>query len=225
MKFAVLFQNPDLVRTVADALAERGVEFVQFQELQALTSGLAEHPFGAVLLQESSHRLEAWLSALQSRVDAQTAVVVHGPRGASNISRALCLGADDYVVDGEELDILVQRAIARMSAKIHRHRQRSVRLRGFEVSDALGHLIAGQRQVPLTPREIKLVQIFFEHPRRVLSVDELCLLVCGKIDDQAERAIKQHIYQLRKKLKALSHGQSESMRIENSYGNGYRLAY
>ena len=75
---------------------------------------------------------------------------------------------------------------------------------------------AGAR-VHLTPNEFKLLQVLIEHPREVLTRDQLIELVQGEGIVVIDRAVDTHIFSLRKKLGPAGE------QIETVRGTGYRI--
>jgi DNA-binding response OmpR family regulator len=73
--------------------------------------------------------------------------------------------------------------------------------------------------VPLTARELKLLEVFAAHPGEVLTRDALLNAVWGVDYFGTTRTLDQHIAQLRKKVEL----DSESpMAIVTVHGVGYR---
>jgi DNA-binding response OmpR family regulator len=224
MRFATLIHAQDLRSRVSNALMSMGIEVLNFAAVDALIAELRTQAFAAILIEDDADRIERWLGALQAHLDEPIALIAIGTGGAAGMSRALLLGADDYVVMGDGAEQLVHRSIARIGAKIQRPRKRTWRLGPYTLDTARSSLASPVAEVHLSPREIVLARELIEHHGRVVPLDRLCQDLCGRTDDAAKRALKQHAHMLRKKCELAAGEALPRLRVEAVYGKGYRLA-
>lgn len=113
--------------------------------------------------------------------------------------RGLESGADDYVVKPFTFEVL----LARIHSLLRRRQvEHPAVLRFADLSLDIGshRVYRGQREVPLTSMEFKLLQAFLLHPRQVLSKDVLLERVWGY--DFGENIVEVYVKQLRQKLEA-----------------------
>ncbi|HEY0821028.1 MAG TPA: hypothetical protein VGD46_19735, partial [Rhizobacter sp.] len=89
MKVAVLARNRRALAPIRKALTAQGIEVCDYSTMDQLAAGLAEHRFGAVLLEGEPEHLELSLGWLQMQAHAQTAIVIVGAGGAAAIADAL----------------------------------------------------------------------------------------------------------------------------------------
>ncbi|OUM03905.1 winged helix-turn-helix domain-containing protein [Variovorax sp. JS1663] len=210
---------------ITRSLAAQGIEAVPFAAAGALIAAQAAQPFAAVLVDDAAPRVDERLPKLQPHLAAQTALIVVGAGGAANISRALLQGADDYAISCEQAsNHLVQRAIARVSVKLRASQQSTLRVGAYTLALTHGDLRTQGRQVRLTSRELTLARLLFEQCNQLVATEQLCQALCGRVDDSAERAVKQHAYELRRKFERVVPPDGDALRIETVYGKGYRLA-
>jgi len=225
MKIAMLMSDRgDQVR-IATALQGQGIEVEHFETPDALIAAQGEQAFSAVLLEDATPRFGERIASLQPQLSAQTALIVVGEGGAANMSRALALGADDYAIDCDLApEHLVQRAIARVSFKLRGSVRSLLKVGAYTLDAQQGVLSSPNGQAPLTARELTLARALFEQPHQIVDNEQLCLALCERVDASAQRAVKQHVYELRRKLQRLGAPGREVLRIQTIYGRGYRLA-
>jgi DNA-binding response OmpR family regulator len=125
-------------------------------------------------------------------------------------------GADDYVVKPFTFDVL----LARIHALLRRRQaDHPVVLRFVDLMlDTGKHLVyRGQREVPLTSLEFRVLQEFLLHPQQVLSKEVLLERVWGYNFDA--NVVEVYVKQLRQKLEA----EGEPRLIHTIRGVGYVL--
>jgi two-component system phosphate regulon response regulator PhoB len=127
------------------------------------------------------------------------------------------LGADDYVTK----PFSPREVVLRVKSILRRVRGSAVG-EIVEVGDLHldlpGHrLLAGDREVPLTATEFRLLKLLMEHAGRVLSRERLLSEAWGYSMDVDSRTVDTHVRRVRRKL-----GQWAD-RLETVIGVGYRF--
>lgn len=134
-------------------------------------------------------------------------VMVSGAGEALDRIVGLEVGADDYVTkpfDPREL-------LARVKSILRRYRRPPEALRadaparvsipGFELDMASRRIYsAGGQELILTRMEFDLLQVFVEHPNRVLSRDQILNMTQNRDWDPFDRSIDIRVARLRRKL-------------------------
>ena len=114
--------------------------------------------------------------------------------------RGLTTGADDYVTK----PFSVQELMARIKALLRRtapERMSDILISGEITMDRSAHKVTrGSREVRLGPTEYKMLEVFTESQRRVLSRSQLLDRVWGQSSEVDERTVDVHIGRLRKSL-------------------------
>ncbi len=127
-------------------------------------------------------------------------------------------GADDYVVKPFTFDVL----LARVRALLRRQeaeRPPVVRFADLSLDTGTRQALRGQRFVDLTSTEYKLLSLFLEHPRQVLTRDILMERVWGYDFSGDTNVLETYVKQLRQKLEA----NGEPRLIFTVRGTGYVL--
>jgi DNA-binding response OmpR family regulator len=132
----------------------------------------------------------------------------------------LKLGADDYLGKPFEMPEL----LARIEALLRRAGSPSGGSRiafGDVVADrATSEVWREGRPVSLTPIELRLLQYFLEHPRALVTRDELLDRVWGYESDVFSRTVDTHIAALRQKLEP---SPARPRHFLTVHGAGYRF--
>jgi two-component system response regulator BaeR len=129
------------------------------------------------------------------------------------------LGADDYVCKPAS----PREVMARIKALVRRAEGRVAGeplAGGFVIDEAAQRARVGERVLPLTPLEFKLLRALVEQPGRVFSRDRLLDLIHADFRDVSDRAIDTHVKNIRRKIETVAPGLDC---IHSVYGVGYRF--
>ena len=133
---------------------------------------------------------------------------------------ALDEGADDYLVKPFDLEELLARIRALSRRRLNGYRSH-LTLGALRLDQDAGQLFYGGQPVELTRTEFAIVETMLRHPARVFSSDQLYERVRNLDGLGVSTAIKTHIVNLRRKLRAAGAGADVIMTVR---GFGYRLA-
>ena len=139
---------------------------------------------------------------LRNRTETQSLpIILLTARGEeTDRVRGLTTGADDYVTK----PFSVQELMARVKALLRRsapERMSDMLVSGDIMLDRRAHKVTrSAREVRIGPTEYRLLEVFMESPRRVLSRAQLLDRVWGQTAEVDERTVDVHVGRLRKAL-------------------------
>jgi DNA-binding response OmpR family regulator len=215
----VIDDEDDLRALLRDVLTDRGYGVQEARNgVEGLRVLYAQRP-DVVILDIGMPEMDGWRTLERIRELSDVPVLILSSRGGDlEKVRGLRAGADDYLVKpffGEEL-------VARVEVLLRRPRTalapRDSYQDGLLTIDYLEHRVrVGERELSLSPLEFRLLCEFVDHPRQVLSHDQLLERVWH--DPQAVSPDQARLYvgYLRRKL-----GREREW-IETVRGFGYRF--
>ncbi|NNN01567.1 MAG: response regulator transcription factor [Acidimicrobiaceae bacterium] len=132
----------------------------------------------------------------------------------------LDVGADDYLVKPFDLAEL----LARLRALLRRHNvgegdNAVLRFEDLSLNPQTREVQRANRAVELTKIEFDLLELFLQHPRQVLTRDQILDLVWGYNFDSGTNSLAVYIGYLRRKLET----EGETRLIQTVRGVGYAL--
>jgi DNA-binding response OmpR family regulator len=209
--------------TAITKLLKRGLSYEGFavetagRGVEGLTIA-RERPSDLVILDVMMPGLSGFevLARLRAADEQLPVLMLTGKDAPTDQVQGLESGADDYVVKPFTFDIL----LARIRALLRRHQSdHPTILRFADLSlDTGSHLVhRGQRQVPLTSLEFRVLQELLLHSQQVLSKNVLLERIWGY--DFDANVVEVYVKQLRQKLEA----GGEPRLIHTIRGVGYVL--
>jgi DNA-binding response OmpR family regulator len=192
--------------TAITKLLKRGLSYEGFA-VDTATSGIegltiaCERPSDLVILDVMMPGLDGLevLRRLRAADEYLPVLMLTAKDAPADQVQGLESGADDYMIKPFTFEVL----LARVRSLLRRQRlDHSPVLRFADLTlDTGSHSVhRGQREVPLTSLEFKVLQEFLLHPRQVLSKDVLLERVWGY--DFDGNVVEVYIKQLRQKLEA-----------------------
>ena len=144
-----------------------------------------------------------------------TPIIITSAR-SSEVHRILGLelGADDYICK----PFAPREVVARVKAVLRRSAGPGPAQQCLTLLPEQGRAMLNGSALPLTKRELTLLQALMRQPGRLYSRAQLLELACADTLDVNERAIDSHIKNLRKKLKAAD---DRHEWIRSVYGVGF----
>jgi DNA-binding response OmpR family regulator len=205
--------DPEIVALLGDFLAVEDFGVVSAADAGGAIDALGTHPIACVVLDVMLPDGSGFDVCRRIREQSDVPVLFLSARGEDEDKlRGLALGADDYIVKSAT----PAEVVARVKAVLRRSTPRTPRRHAYGrfVVDRDAHeVMAGGREITLTAREFELLELFIEHPRQVLSRDQIFERVWGSWGDRS--AVPVYVRRLREKL--------EPELITTVWGVGYRF--
>src|SRR3954453_16710614 len=190
--------EPEIVGLLTDFLADEGFGVVSAGDSPAAIEALGTHDVACVVLDVMLPGGSGFDVCRRIREPSDVPLLFLSARGEDEDKlRGLALGADDYIVKSAT----PAEVVARVKAVLRRSAPRNPRRRvhGRFVIDSDAHEVtADGRPVALTAREFELLTLFLEHPRQVLSREQIYERVWGSWGDRS--AVPVYVRRLREKL-------------------------
>ena len=229
----VVEDDRDLSRLMAAHLASEGYDVARAHEAAAALELVGAGRVDVVVLDLMLPRIsgDGLLVRLREREGTRDlpVIVVSAKDAVWTKVDLLRLGADDYLAKPFDLDELT----ARIEALLRRSRSaddgpRVLRHGDLVLDPAARRARLADRDVPLTPAELTVLEVLMSTPDRVSSKGALARAV-GDAGEEATGAagtagttgVKTHVSHLRAKLRALD---PDVEHIETVWGLGYRMA-
>ena len=229
----VVEDDPDLSRLMAAHLASEGYDVARASEAAAALELVGAGCVDVVVLDLMLPRIsgDGLLVRLREREGTRDlpVIVVSAKDAVWTRVDLLRLGADDYLTKPFDLDELT----ARIEALLRRSRPaddgaRVLRHGDLVLEPAARRARLADRDVPLTPAELTVLEVLMSAPGRVASKGALARAV-GDAGEGAPciagtagtAGVKTHVSHLRAKLRALD---PDVEHIDTVWGLGYRMA-
>jgi two-component system phosphate regulon response regulator PhoB len=203
-KIIVVEDEAPLVELLKYNLQSEGYEVVHAADGEEAELLLYEQSFDLAILDWMIPRISGieLCRRLRNRTETQNLpIILLTARGEeADRVRGLTTGADDYVTK----PFSVQELMARIKGLLRRvspERMSDILSAGEITMDRSAHKVTrGVREVRLGPTEYRMLEVFMESPRRVLSRSQLLDRVWGQTSEVDERTVDVHIGRLRKSL-------------------------
>lgn len=209
-RILVAEDDTHILAGLTDALENEGYQVTQAVDGREALSFLERERFDLVILDVMMPGRSGYdVCKIIRETDQDLPVMILTAKG-QEIDKVVGfeLGADDYVTK----PFSVRELLARIAALLRRAQRNHNGLMGeasapdrFMIGNAAVDTLEfkariGARTFNLSPREVKLLQIFYANPNKVLSREQLLNEVWGISYYGTTRTLDQHIAQLRKKI-------------------------
>ncbi len=218
----VVDDDPKLLKMVRRTLTYEGFAVQTASNGQEALEAIARRPPDLIVLDWMMPGLDglAVTEALRAADDETPILMLTARDAVSDRITGLDRGADDYLVKpfapGELLARL--RALLRRAGK-QGAPAKPLRYAGLSLDPVTRETRRGERTFELTPREFDLLHYFLQHPRQVLTRNQILQAVWGYDFGGEDNVLEVYIGYLRKKTEA----GGEPRLIQTVRGVGYVL--
>jgi two-component system OmpR family response regulator len=200
MRILVVEDEPDLLRSLVQALQEEGYAVDSAPDGETGLYNAETYDYDAIVLDVMLPKLDGWQILQRLRKTKKTPVLMLTARDQSKDRvRGLDTGADDYVVKPFDLAEL----FARLRALIRRGAGQTTNLLQFDdvVIDIAGRRVTRSgKEIVLTAREYALVEFLALHRGEVVTRTMLYEHLFDENDSTLSNLLDVHVSNIRKKL-------------------------
>ncbi len=226
-RILIVDDDPALRKLLKRYLGEQGFAVAAVNDGTAMDHYLGEHAADLIILDLMLPGEDGLSIAKRVRNSRDTPILMLSARG-EDIDRIVGLevGADDYLAKPfNPRELLARiRAILRRRQPEGNEVPENTQLYTFgsyKLDPANRALTCNAEKVTLTSGEFSLLNIFVQHPNRVLSRDTLVDMLSGYERSPYDRSIDVKVTRLRRKIEA---DPTAPIFIQTVWGEGYRFS-
>ena len=202
MRILIVEDEPDLLRSLAQALREEGYAVDTAADGEDGFYKAENYDYDAVVLDVMLPKLDGWEILKRLRKIKKTPVLMLTARDQTRDRvRGLDSGADDYLVKPFDLSEL----FARLRAVIRRSANKTtneIQIGDVKIDTAARNVLLKEKPVELTAREYALVEFMVLHRGEVVTRTQLYEHLFDENDDTFSNLLDVHVSNVRKKLGA-----------------------
>jgi DNA-binding response OmpR family regulator len=197
----IVEDDPTMLRGLKDNFEFRGYKvFTATDGEQGLNAALNVKP-NIIILDIMLPKINGYeICRLVRKENIPTPIIMLTAKGEeSDIVLGLNLGADDYVTK----PFSIKELLARAEALLRRTRQGTkdiYEFADFRLDIPARKLTRKGKEIKLSPKEFKLLELFVKKPGRALTRDEILNLVWGYDSFTGQRSIDRFVTTLRDKI-------------------------
>jgi len=202
MRILIVEDEPDLLRSLAQALREEGYAVDTAPDGEEGIYKAESYDYDALVLDVMLPKLDGWEILKRLRKTKKTPVLMLTARDQTRDRvRGLDTGADDYVVKPFDLE----EVYARLRAIIRRSTSKTtntIEIGDVTVNIAARTILQADKPVELTAREYGLVEFLALHRGEVVTRTQLYEHLFDENDESLSNLLDVHVSNVRKKLGA-----------------------
>ena len=200
MRILIVEDEPDLLRSVAQALREEGYAVDTVNDGEDGLFNAESYDYDAIVLDVMLPKLDGWEILSRLRKTKKTPVLMLTARDQTRDRvRGLDTGADDYMVKPFDLPEL----FARLRALIRRSVNKTtnvIEIGDVKIDTAARNVLLKEKLVELTAREYALVAFLALHRGEVVTRTQLYEHLFDENESSLSNLLDVHVSNIRKKL-------------------------
>ncbi len=202
MRILIVEDEPDLLRSLAQALREEGYAVDTAPDGEEGFYKADNYGYDAICLDVMLPKMDGWEILKRLRKTKKTPVLMLTARDQTRDRvRGLDTGADDYLVKPFDLDEL----FARLRSIIRRSANKTtneIQIGDVKIDTAARNVFVKDKLVELTAREYALVEFMALHRGEVVTRTQLYEHLFDENDETLSNLLDVHVSNVRKKLGA-----------------------
>jgi len=200
MRILIVEDEPDLLRSLAQAMREEGYAVDTANNGEDGLFNAESYDYDTIVLDVMLPKLDGWEILKRLRKTKKTPVLMLTARDQTRDRvRGLDTGADDYMVKPFDLPEL----FARLRALIRRSADKTtnvIEIGDVKIDTAARNVLLKERLVELTAREYVLVEFLALHRGEVITRTQLYEHLFDENDSTLSNLLDVHVSNVRKKL-------------------------
>lgn len=209
--------EPMMLDLLSLYLSPLGYTCIKKESAEDALAYLQFHSVDLILLDIMMPEMDGWEACQEIRKKGDTPIIIlTATSEKSDIVKGLNFGADDYLskpFDEEELT-------ARIRAVLRRHKKETNQ--GLLLDQDSYQLQYKGNDIPLTPKEFAMMDMFLRHQNKVFTREHLIIAIWGYDGDTEDRTVDSHVRNLRDKLRKAGFPADEY--LQTVWGVGYKWA-
>jgi len=204
-RILVIDDDPKITAMLARSLRFEGYQVETAENGEAGLTQIAEDPPQLIILDLMMPRLDGWAFCRRLRQESPVPVLMLTARDeVGDRVRGLDIGADDYLVKPFALEELLARvrALLRRTIPTDQSTETDLAYADLRLDPTSREARRGGREISLTVKEYELLKVLLEHPRQVLTRDQLMERVWGWDYSGESNVLEVYIGLLRQKLES-----------------------
>lgn len=216
---AVIEDDQHIGNIIENALKKEGYEILRAYSGTEAVYLLSHNAPDLILLDLMLPGLSG--EEILSKIDGIPVIVVSAKVGVDDKVNMLLNGAVDYITKPFEIRELLARISVQFRKEVKENLKETLQIDNFVLDMTTHEVTISNTVVHLTKTEYAILKLLMQNPNKVISKTMILERIFEDTPDCTDRSLKQHISNLRKKLRDV--GDKEY--IEAVWGIGFKMKF